>query len=351
MPLDLYFLIPGDLDTRTGGYGYDRAIISGLRARGWNVHVLSVPGSYPSPSDTDRALADQVLAALPDESLVLADGLAYGALPLEAARQRARLRLVALVHHPLGLETGIDALTSLRLLGSERQALTSALGVVVTSARTVSAVETLGVPRDRIEIVEPGTHASAVARGGGGGPLQMLCVASIVPRKGQDVLLDALERLAAYEWHLTCAGRMERDSPYAAAIVRRIGAAPLAGRVTLAGELAGDALDAAYDSADLFVLPTHYEGYGMAVAEAVARAIPIVSTPTGAIPELVGTDAGVLVPAGDVTVLAAALQTLMTDRSRLDALRQGALHARTSVGTWDRASARMEEALTRFAQL
>ena len=147
MSVDLHFLVPGDLDTRTGGYGYDRAIISGLRARGWTVHVLSVPGSYPSPSDADRAMAARVLAAVPDEALVLVDGLAFGALPLEAERQRARLRLVALVHHPLGLETGIDALTSLRLLGSERQALTSAVGVIVTSAPTVSAVETLGVPR------------------------------------------------------------------------------------------------------------------------------------------------------------------------------------------------------------
>ena len=178
----------------------------------------------------------------------------------------------------------------------------------------------------------------------------MLCVASMVPRKGQDVLLNALERLVAFEWHLTCVGRIEHDSTYAAAIVRRSSEAPLGGRVTLAGELAGEALDAAYDRADLFVLPTHYEGYGMAVAEAVSRAIPVVSTPTGAIAELVGTDAGILVAAGNVTALAAALQTLMTERSRLEALRQGALHARTSLGTWDAASARMEEALTRFAQ-
>jgi glycosyltransferase involved in cell wall biosynthesis len=350
MPLDLHFLVPGDLDTRTGGYGYDRAIISGLRARGWIVHVVSVPGAYPLPSDADRATAGRALAALPDDALVLADGLAYGALPLEAARQRARLRVVALVHHPLGLETGIDALTSLRLLGSERQALTNALGVVVTSARTVREVEALGVPLDRIEVVEPGTRVGEVARGGQGGPVQMLCVASIVPRKGQDVLFDALERLTAQEWHLTCVGRIDRESTYAADIVRRSGEASLSGRVTLAGELTGEALDAAYDTADLFVLPTHYEGYGMAVAEALSRAIPVVSSPTGAIVELVGSDAGVLVTAGDVTALAATLQTLLTDRSRLDALRQGALRARSALGTWDAACARMEEALTRFAQ-
>jgi len=349
MPSDLHFLVPGDIDTRTGGYGYDRAIISGLRSRGWNVHVLSVPGGYPSPSDAERALATKALAALPNDALVLADGLAFGALPLEAERQRARLRFVALVHHPLGLETGIDALTSLRLLGSERKALTCALGVVVTSRRTVSAVESLGVPSDRIEVVEPGTDAGAAANGGGGGPVQMLCVASMVPRKGQDVLFDALSRVASDDWHLTCVGRIDRESAYAAEIARRCEQPPLAGRVTLAGELAGKALDEAYDRADLFVLPTHYEGYGMAVAEALARGIPVVSTPTGAISELIGADAGVLVPAGDAVALATVLHTLMTDRSRLEALRRGALQIRSSLLTWDDASARMEAALMRLA--
>ena len=99
----------------------------------------------------------------------------------------------------------------------------------------------------------------------------------------------------------------------------------------------------------MFVLPTHYEGYGMAIAEALSRGIPVVSTPTGAIAELVGADAGVLVPAGDVTALATALHAVITDRSGLDALRQGALRARASLGTWANASARMEAALVRFA--
>jgi len=97
------------------------------------------------------------------------------------------------------------------------------------------------------------------------------------------------------------------------------------------------------------VLPTHYEGYGMAVAEALARGIPVVSTPTGAISELIGADAGVLVPAGDAVALATVLHTLMTDRSRLEALRRGALQARSSLLTWDDASARMEAALMRLA--
>ncbi|HUR33353.1 MAG TPA: glycosyltransferase family 4 protein, partial [Vicinamibacterales bacterium] len=188
------------------------------------------------------------------------------------------------------------------------------------------------------------------ATGHGDGTLRLLCVASLVPRKGHDTLFTALEGLASLDWQLTCVGRLDRDAAYAAELARRAATGPLAGRVTMAGELSGDALDAAYAAADLFVLPTHYEGYGMVVAEALARGIPVVSTPTGAIPELVRDRAGVLVPPGNAAALGAALAPLISDRTRLGALRDGAMQARAALPTWDEACARMEEALLRFGQ-
>jgi glycosyltransferase involved in cell wall biosynthesis len=346
----LHFLVPGDLETKTGGYGYDRAIIAGLRARSWAVHAVSVPGDYPLPSRGDRRAAARVLASVPDNAVVLADGLAFGALPEEVARERQRLRFVVLVHHPLGLETGLDAIVSAELLESERLALHSSRGVVVTSSRTVSAVEALGVDIDRIAIVEPGTAPKPVAAGSAGGRLKLLCVASLIPRKGHDTLLDALTTIVQLSWELTCVGRFERDSDYAANILRRCSEPPLEGRVTLAGELAGATLDAAYDSADLFVLPTRYEGYGMAVAEALAWGIPVVSTATGAIAELVGNGAGVLVPPDDAATLAATLERILTRRVLRARLRDGAIRARASLPSWGAASALMEEALLRFAR-
>jgi glycosyltransferase involved in cell wall biosynthesis len=122
--------------------------------------------------------------------------------------------------------------------------------------------------------------------------------------------------------------------------------AHLASRVTFAGELSGDELDACYDGADAFVLPTHYEGYGMAVAEALARGIPVVSTPTGAIEHLVGRDAGILVPAGNVPALASALRTLLTDDARRATLRAGAIARRAQLPTWDASAAAMDTILT-----
>jgi glycosyltransferase involved in cell wall biosynthesis len=345
----VFVVVPGDLEARTGGYGYDRQIVAGLRQRGWTVHVVNLAGNYPSPSQDERAAAARALAAIPEGARVLVDGLAFGVLPAEAGVERARLRLTALVHHPLGLETGLDASMSERLLASERQALTSARGVIVTSTPTVDAVRRLGVEAERIAVVEPGTDPAPIAHGSGGGLRQLLCVASIVPRKGYDVLLRALERLARFEWHLTCVGSMERDSAYARAVAAHAGSPLLQGRVSLPGELSGASLDAAYAASDLFVLPTHYEGYGMAVAEALARGIPVVSTPTGAIPVLVGRDAGILVEAGDVAGLAQALESLFADAAAYARLRAGARRARTSIPDWDRAVRQMEAALLRTA--
>lgn len=343
----LHVVIPGDLDTKTGGYGYDRQIMHGLRTRGWHVVLTSLPGAYPMPSAADRAEAARALAAIPDGALVLVDGLALGALPVEAAHERERLHLVALVHHPLGLETGLDPDTSRSLLASERRALDSVRGVVVTSRRTTGAVASLGVPHAKVAVVEPGTAAAPEARGSGAGARRLLCVASLTPRKGHDTLFDALEGLLDLDWHLTCVGSAARDSVHAARLTARASTPPLQARVTLAGELSGLALDAAYDAADLFVLPTHYEGYGMVVAEALAHALPVVSTATGAVPELVGDDAGVLVPPGDAAALRDVLRSLMTDEVQFARLRAGARAARATLPSWDEACARMEAALMR----
>ena len=345
----LHVVVPGDIETKTGGYGYDRAVIAGLAARGWNVTVISLPGGYPFPTVSEQDTAAALFASIPDDSLVLVDGLALGVLPDIAAQEHGRLRLVGLVHHPLGLETGLDGLVAQLLIATEEAALRHVRGVVVTSPRTVDAVVELGVAPDRIAVVEPGTRPAPLAWGSRGGTTHLLCVASITPRKGHDTLLDALERLEHLDWRLTCVGGFDRHSDYAAHIRARVAGGPLAARVHLAGELAGPPLDAAYDEADLFVLPTRYEGYGMVVAEALARGIPVVSTHTGAIPELVGDDAGVLVEAGDVVALAEALECLIREPQALNALREGAARVRATLPTWDDASLGMEVALLRFA--
>jgi len=350
---DVTLVVPGDLQTRTGGYGYDREIVAGLRTLGWTVDIRRLDDSFPFPTAYARAHAVAELAAIPTEGLVLADGLAFGAMAEEAAREASRLRLVALVHHPLALENGLDAPTAHAFVESETRALACTRGVVVTSEATARALRPYDIAAEDIAVVMPGTAPAPLARGSGesgGGPVRMLCVASLVERKGYDVLIAALAQLKHLAWHLTCVGSHRLQPPTAAAIVEQVRAHGLTNRVTFAGELDQAALDTAYDAADVFVLPTRYEGYGMAVAEAVARGLPVVSSYTGAIPELVGSDSGILLEPGNVGGWTYALGLLLSpDWDLRRQLAAGARGRRDRLPRWHDAAAAMAAALTRFS--
>lgn len=345
----LVFVVPGDLDTRTGGYGYDRRIVSSLRELGWSVDVEALDDSFPYPTAYARDQAARVLAGIPDRTLVMVDGLAFGALPGEAERERTRLRLVALVHHPLAAETGLDAGTAARLEASERRALAAAHLVVVTGPSTAAALERYAVSADRIVSVEPGTDRSPLSHGSTDGSIRLLTVASLVPRKGHEVLAEALAAIRDRRWHLTCVGSLDRDPSTVRRFRARLQAYDLVDRVTFAGDLDESALGAEYDRADVFVLPTFYEGYGMAVAEALARGLPVISTSTGGIPGLIADGAGIVVPAGDARALAAALSRVVDAEHVRSALAAGARRVRERLQTWEDAARKMAAALERVS--
>jgi glycosyltransferase involved in cell wall biosynthesis len=345
----IVFIAPGRLDTWTGGYGYDRRMVAGLRHRGWAVEVEELDESFPTPTPAALAHAARLLAAIPADAIVLVDGLALGAMPAVVEAEAARLRLVALVHHPLAAETGIAPTRAALLATSERRALAVARLVVVTSRATASTLEGYGLGTERLQVVEPGTDRAPLARGSGGPFLQLLCVATLIPRKGHDVLFDALGAISDCNWRLTCVGSPQRHPNTAERLRASLRIRGLEGRVELAGEVDVTTLAAYYDRADLFVLPTLYEGYGMAVAEALARGLPVVSTTTGAIAELVPSEAGLLVPPGDVDALAAALSQVLGDSGLRARLAEGARHARERLVSWEDASARMAHALERVA--
>jgi glycosyltransferase involved in cell wall biosynthesis len=341
----LHFVVPGPIATLTGGYGYDRRVVDGLRARGWTVTVHELPGGFPWPDAAARRAATAVFAALPDGALVVVDGLALGALPDEVAPHASRLRLIALVHHPLAAETGLDPPAAARLEESERRALRSARHVVVTSDATAAILEPYGVPRDRITTIVPGTDPALLARGSGGSDVHLLCVASLIPRKGYDVLIEALASIRQRHWRLTCIGSLDGDPRTVARLRAQIEGHGLADRVSLAGEREPPALGAEYDAADVFVLPTRYEGYGMVVGEALARGLPVVASDTGGIAAMVGEDAGILVPPGDVAALARALGAVIDDAALRARLAAGARRRRAALPTWDDAARRMEDTL------
>ena len=338
-------MVPGRIETRTGGYEYDRRMVAGLRALGWSAGIREIGGEFLCPSAGALTAAAGVLAALPDGALVVIDGLALGSMPEQIERESNRLRIVALVHLPLASEIGLDAATAAGVRDRERRALRASALVVVTGQSTIAVVEEYGIQRSRIVLIEPGTDAAPIARGSGEGPLQLLCVATLNRGKGHAMLFRALAGVAV-DWRLTCAGSLTRDPETVRQLRRQLRSDRLDDRVMLTGEADAGALAAFYDAADLFVLATLHESYGMAVAEALAHGLPVISTRTGVIADLIGGDAGILVEPGDGEALAAALRGVMTDAGLRGRLAEGARRARTRLPGWADAASRMSAALT-----
>jgi glycosyltransferase involved in cell wall biosynthesis len=308
----LTFAVPGELTIPTGGYAYDRRIVQELGQLWWNVEVVNLGAHFPHPTPEQRTAAAAQLLAIPQGRPVVVDGLAYGVLP-DAAEALCRTHpVIALVHHPLALESGLTDAEASRLRTSERAALACAKRVIVTSPATARLLATdYDVPTDRIVIAPPGTDVAAPAKGSSDGMVRLLAVGAVVPRKGYDVLIAALAAISDLPWTLTIAGDRTRDPVYAAQLDSDIARHGLAGRVAVLGAVPDARLAELYDSADVFVSPSRFEGYGMAFAEALARGLPVIGTTAGAIPDTVPQGAGVLVSPDDAKALALALKRLI----------------------------------------
>jgi len=331
----LTFAAPGDLDTPTGGYAYDRRVIEELRALGWEIDVLDVGARFPRPTQADREAASRLLAAArPDAPLVI-DGLALGVIP-EIARALAEThRLVALVHHPLAYETGVTEEEEEALRKSEAVALSHMRHVITSSPATarILAAE-YGVPAERISVAIPGTDpARGAVRASGAAPLHLLAVGSLVPRKGYDVLIRALAKLSDLPWRLTVIGDTTRDAATAQSLQTMARDNNLETRIAFIGTVSEAALEAAYRHADVFVQPSHFEGFGMAAASAIAYGLPVIATRGGALEETVGA-AALLVAPGDADALAAALRRVIGDAAERARLARAARDAATRQQRW-----------------
>lgn len=331
------FVIPGDIGLPTGGYAYDRRVLALLPACGIEVAHVAIPGSFPEPTPADLAATEAALAALPADCVLLFDGLAYGALP-EALIARIRQRIVALCHHPLALETGIAPARAEALRALETAALARAAHVVVSSPMTRATLAAdFGVPAAKVTVAEPGTDRAARVAPWRGGPVSLLAVGSVIPRKGYGILVDALAGLGAdaRQWQLTIAGSTELDATEVARVRAAIAERGLGDRIALLGAVETARLDALYARAHIFVMPSLYEGYGMVLAEAMARGLPMVTTTGGAAAETVPDGAAIKVPPGDAAALAAGLSRLICSPRLRSELAERSFAAGQTLPGWD----------------
>ena len=264
----LYFAIPGDINHLTGGYGYDRRLITELIKIGFTLEHISLADSFPQPTKEALCDAESQLANLPDDSIVLIDGLAFGVMDDIAQRHSKRLKIIALCHHPLALENGLSPEQAQPLHTSEQRALTCAHAVLVTSDNTARILQQgFAVPEHKITVAVPGTDKQSFAPCIGNPPI-LLTVATLTQRKAHDILIDALAQIAHLPWQARFVGGDNFDVNWANHLREKVAAYSLAERIHFVGNVAD--LTHEYAQADLFVLPSLFEGYGMAFAEALS---------------------------------------------------------------------------------
>jgi glycosyltransferase involved in cell wall biosynthesis len=344
------FAVPGRLDTPTGGFAYDKRIMAELRHLGWDVDFLNVGDGFPAPDEATRAAARSLLSAIPSGRPIVLDGLALGVLPDVAAELASRHPLVALVHHPLALESGLAADRADLLRRSEQAALAEVREVVVTSPATARLVAAdYGVPAEHITVAKPGSDPVIPSKRVPKDLPDLLSVGAVVPRKGFDVLVLALAMLTDIPWRLTIVGDLTRDPSEAAKLKELISQHGLCSRIATLGTVASSRLAVLYGNADLFVLASRFEGYGMAYAEALCHGLPVIGTTAGAVSDTIPQGAGLLVAPGDPAALASALRSVIIDTELRRRLSDAALIAARALPTWQESAALFAATLDRLA--
>ena len=349
--MHITLIVPAPFDTISGGYEYDRRMVAGLRAAGHAVEIAELSGSFPLTDARAVAAARVAWADLPPDTHAVIDGLALPAFAGLGDAIAARPRTAGLIHHATSLETGL-AETDRNDLGNIERHLFQRLGRLIANSETTadSLSGEFGVPRDRIAIVNPGTDPAPRSTGSGGpGSASTAChivsIGTLIPRKGHDVLLRALARLFDLDWHLTIAGSPTADPVHADGLAALAEELNITKHVTFAGETTGAALEALWNAADLFALATHYEGYGMVVAEALKRGLPVAVTAGGAAGALVPVEGGIVCPPGDPDALSKAIRRLIFSADLRGDMAQIAWQAGARLPTWDAQSRLFAEAL------
>ncbi len=344
------FITVGDTGRKTGGYLYDGRVISGLRQRGLVIEEVVAGGASPD----EQRKASPRLGSTFDPSrfdTIVVDALARIAVAPHLDRWQTFRPVVALVHELPSVAGGGSGPETVARERDHEEPLLRMNRLVAVSDHGRNVLLDRGVSPGRIHVVPPGFDRVPVGDGTPArreGPVRALCVAQWIPRKGILTLVEAWtlhERRGAV---LELIGETNADPDYTARVRAAIDAAPRASIVE-SGCVDEASLGASYAKADLFVLPSRYEGYGIVYAEALAFGLPIIACDAGPVPELVGREAGVLIRPNDRDDLSSALDLLLRDSELRTKMSDAANRRASHLPCWEDTVAGFEDVLRTVA--
>jgi glycosyltransferase involved in cell wall biosynthesis len=336
---DLGF-VTWDRDVPTGGNVYNSNLLTELDALGVKVRLQTLPGPWPEGNASTHAQLAKVLQGAPTS---IVDGIVGCGAPdvIAAAVDSGRVILI-LLHLPISDELGLEPSRRERYAALEARAIRAASGVLSTSRWSAEKFTRRFGCRD-VGVAVPGVRPAEVARGSQhtGAP-RFLTLATLTPTKDQLTLVQALRQVAGLSWTAALIGSDQSAPHYAARVRAHIASAGLTERIVVPGMLTGDTLDREWDAADLLVLPSRTETYGLVIGEALARGVPaVVPAETGAVEALhqgetmhSSVTPGTAVPSGDPARLAEVFRSWLTKPTLRHAWRQAALARRATLPGW-----------------
>jgi glycosyltransferase involved in cell wall biosynthesis len=336
----VHVVVPEGIDDParpSGGNTYDRCVCRHLACLGYSVHEHAVPGEWRRPDVEALPALGGVMQRIPDGAITLLDGLVASTAPEVLVPEARRLRLVMLVHMPLGHWPADGAAALIR--ERESAVLRGAAAIVTTSRWSRRRLLSLyQLDPERVHVAEPGVDGAELAAGTTDGG-ELLCVAAVTFEKGHDLLVEALLSVSEESWRCLCLGSVDRDPTFVEKLRRRVHDGGLGDRVSFPGPRTAAELDRSYAAADLVVLPSRAETYGMVITEALARGLPVVATEVGGVTEALGYGAdgmrpGLLVPPEDPVAFATALRAWLGDADLRRRLRRAAHERRGSLRDW-----------------